>query len=101
MKLTRRIVLAAAAAAMMAGASGAAMADIKFGVAAEPYPPFSSKDASGKWVGWEIDASIDWRILSDVNLQFLYGAFFPNEEIFPDNQDDLRQFVYGGVTYAF
>ena len=29
--------------------------DIKFGVAAEPYPPFTSKDASGKWVGWEID----------------------------------------------
>jgi polar amino acid transport system substrate-binding protein len=35
--------------------AGAAQADIKFGVAAEPYPPFSSKDASGKWVGWEID----------------------------------------------
>jgi polar amino acid transport system substrate-binding protein len=32
-----------------------AMADIKFGVAAEPYPPFTSKDASGKWVGWEVD----------------------------------------------
>lgn len=31
------------------------MADIKFGVAAEPYAPFTSKDASGKWVGWEID----------------------------------------------
>lgn len=28
---------------------------IKFGVAAEPYPPFASKDSSGKWVGWEID----------------------------------------------
>lgn len=28
---------------------------IKFGVAAEPYPPFSSKDTAGKWVGWEID----------------------------------------------
>lgn len=27
----------------------------KFGVAAEPYPPYSSKDASGTWVGWEID----------------------------------------------
>ena len=27
----------------------------KFGVAAEPYPPFSSKDAAGKWVGFEID----------------------------------------------
>jgi len=37
-------------------ALGAQAADvIKFGVAAEPYPPYSSKDASGKWVGWEID----------------------------------------------
>jgi polar amino acid transport system substrate-binding protein len=54
MKLTRRVLFAAAAVAMMA-ASAPAMADIKFGVAAEPYPPFSSKDASGKWVGWEID----------------------------------------------
>src|ERR1700746_3997427 len=38
-------------------AAFAARADdaIKFGVAAEPYPPFSSKDASGKWVGFEID----------------------------------------------
>src|SRR5689334_21359088 len=25
------------------------------GVAAEPYPPFSSKDANGKWVGFEMD----------------------------------------------
>jgi polar amino acid transport system substrate-binding protein len=42
---------------VMALASVAAHADdvIKFGVAAEPYPPFSSKDASGKWVGFEID----------------------------------------------
>jgi len=55
MKLTRRIAFAWAAAAMLAGASSAALADIKFGVAVEPYPPFSSKDASGKWVGWEID----------------------------------------------
>ena len=28
---------------------------VKVGVAAEPYPPFSSPDASGNWVGWEID----------------------------------------------
>jgi polar amino acid transport system substrate-binding protein len=55
MNMSRRFALAAAAAAMMVGASSAAMAEIKFGVAAEPYPPFSSKDTSGKWVGWEID----------------------------------------------
>jgi polar amino acid transport system substrate-binding protein len=28
---------------------------VKIGIAAEPYPPFTSPDASGKWVGWEID----------------------------------------------
>ena len=33
-----------------------AMADpLKIGVAAEPYPPFTSPDAAGKWVGWEVD----------------------------------------------
>lgn len=43
--------------AIVALAGVAARADdaIKFGVAAEPYPPFSSKDSSGKWVGFEID----------------------------------------------
>ncbi|MCA0434082.1 MAG: transporter substrate-binding domain-containing protein [Proteobacteria bacterium] len=54
MKLTKRLLLAAVAATAFATASPA-MADLKFGVAAEPYPPFSSKDASGTWVGWEID----------------------------------------------
>ncbi len=34
----------------------AALADpLKIGVASEPYPPFASPDASGNWVGWEID----------------------------------------------
>jgi polar amino acid transport system substrate-binding protein len=54
MKLSRRFLIAAAA-VVAVGFAAQAKADIKFGVAAEPYPPFSSKDASGKWVGWEID----------------------------------------------
>ena len=33
-----------------------AMAEpLKIGVASEPYPPFTSPDASGNWVGWEVD----------------------------------------------
>lgn len=28
---------------------------IRFGLAAEPYAPFSVKDASGTWTGWEVD----------------------------------------------
>ncbi len=42
---------------MLAVTSFAARAQdtVRFGIAAEPYPPFESKDASGKWVGFEID----------------------------------------------
>lgn len=54
MKISRRFMVAAAALALMAAASPA-MADLKMGVAAEPYAPFTSKDASGVWVGWEVD----------------------------------------------
>jgi polar amino acid transport system substrate-binding protein len=54
MTFNRRLMMAVAALALC-GFAAEAKADLKFGVAAEPYPPFSSKDASGKWVGWEID----------------------------------------------
>jgi polar amino acid transport system substrate-binding protein len=54
MKLSRRFMLAAASVALMAAATPV-MADLKMGVAAEPYAPFTSKDASGVWVGWEVD----------------------------------------------
>jgi len=53
-----KIVLKTFAAALLFGvaAMGVAKADpVKIGVAAEPYPPFTSPDASGKWVGWEIE----------------------------------------------
>ncbi|MBZ9844007.1 transporter substrate-binding domain-containing protein [Mesorhizobium sp. CA5] len=46
----------AAALLGVAAMGGVAKAEqVKIGVAAEPYPPFTSPDASGKWVGWEID----------------------------------------------
>ena len=47
--------------ALMALAIGSApfapafAADVKVGVAAEPYPPFTSPEAGGKWVGWEVE----------------------------------------------
>lgn len=50
----RNIVTAAAVAlGLMAGAAMAA--EVKIGIAAEPYPPFTSPDASGNWQGWEVD----------------------------------------------
>jgi polar amino acid transport system substrate-binding protein len=44
------------AAAIFCASTVMAQADqVKVGIAAEPYPPFSSLDASGKWVGWEVE----------------------------------------------
>jgi polar amino acid transport system substrate-binding protein len=47
----------AAAPAQPATTQEAAVAPgvVKIGVAAEPYPPFSEKDTSGNWVGFEMD----------------------------------------------
>jgi polar amino acid transport system substrate-binding protein len=53
-KLTKRLLLAAAAATMLFSATPA-FADLKFGVDVSPYPPFTSKDPSGVIVGWEAD----------------------------------------------
>lgn len=54
MTFTRRLMMAVAVTALC-GFAAEAKADLKFGVAAEPYAPFTSKDPSGQWVGWEID----------------------------------------------
>ncbi len=35
--------------------TGMASADVKIGIAAEPYPPFAEKAADGSWQGWEIE----------------------------------------------
>ncbi len=39
----------------LAGATLASAQEVKVGFAAEPYPPFTSPDASGNWEGWEVD----------------------------------------------
>lgn len=49
--------LFSAAAVAIAMSATAAVADMKIGVAAEPYPPFAEKGADGKWKGWEIEIS--------------------------------------------
>ena len=48
-------ILALALAATLALGTAALAGPLKIGVASEPYPPFTSPDASGNWVGWEVD----------------------------------------------
>ncbi len=53
----KQLMKTAVAAALLAlsGMDMASAEALKVGIGAEPYPPFTSPDASGKWVGWEID----------------------------------------------
>ena len=53
MKTIIKLLVAAAVAVAMS--TNIASADVKFGVAAEPYPPFAEKGADGMWKGWEIE----------------------------------------------
>ena len=48
-------VLAVATAIAVSGGVAASAEALKVGVAAEPYPPFTAPDASGKWEGWEVE----------------------------------------------
>jgi len=41
--------------AALALTTTAATAEVKIGIAAEPYPPFAEKAADGNWEGWEIE----------------------------------------------
>lgn len=55
----KNILKSTVAAFVMMAAVGVANAEtVKVGIAAEPYPPFASPDASGKWQGWEVDIAL-------------------------------------------
>lgn len=53
MTFKKLVIASLATAVLTAGAASAE--EVKIGIAAEPYPPFASPDASGEWVGWEIE----------------------------------------------
>ncbi|MCA3555509.1 transporter substrate-binding domain-containing protein [Aestuariivirga sp.] len=54
MKMNFRRLLIAAAAALTIGATSA-RADLVFATDTSAYPPFTSKNAAGEWVGWEYE----------------------------------------------
>lgn len=62
---------------------------------------FQTTLGGSNYVGGEIDASIEWRLLSDLDLSIRYGIFMPNSSVFLPGQGGARDFVYMGMTYAF
>ncbi len=62
---------------------------------------FQTVNGGSNYVGSEVDFSIEWRLMSDLDLNIRYGLFLPNTDVFPNNQGGARDFVYAGMTYAF
>jgi polar amino acid transport system substrate-binding protein len=73
----RRLAIATVVTAL----AGAAQADsIKIGVAAEPYPPIASKNASGEWEGFDIDLyrAVCAQMEADCELvEFAFDGLIP------------------------
>jgi polar amino acid transport system substrate-binding protein len=73
--------MTAAAIVLCASTLVAQAEQVKIGIAAEPYPPFSTLDASGKWVGWEveiIDAVCSEAKLDCVITPIAWDAIIPS-----------------------
>ncbi|HYD01210.1 MAG TPA: alginate export family protein, partial [Phycisphaerales bacterium] len=54
---------------------------------------------SDRYLGTEADVYANWRVTSDLALTARYGVFFPGSAI--PEPDDVRHFVYLGVTLSF
>jgi hypothetical protein len=61
--------------------------------------PIDELTSDESYLGWEPDFYLNWQVTSDLTLIFRYGIFFPSSDAFPS--DESRQYIYGGVTYAF
>ena len=62
--------------------------------------PIDETTSTGQqFLGLEPDVYVNWQITSDVTFAVRYGIFFPNASAFPI--DDIRQFFFAGVTFAF
>ena len=60
--------------------------------------PIDEPTEGQHYLGVEPDLFLNWQLTNDVTLAVRYGAFFPGGAI-ADN--DVRQFLFLGVTYAF
>ncbi len=62
-----RLSIATAALVLLMGAGAANAEKVRIGMAPEPYPPFAEIDASGAWMGWEIE--LLWALCEKAQLE--------------------------------
>lgn len=68
---------------------------VNFGVAAEPYPPFSEKGPAGKWVGFEVDLYKEVCAVAKMNCQLLEIAF---DGIIPALQENKIDVIWSSMA---
>jgi hypothetical protein len=61
--------------------------------------PIDEPTGDDRYLGWEPDVYLNWQLTSDLTLALRYGVFFPNDRNIPN--DDVRQFFFAGLTFAF
>jgi hypothetical protein len=74
-------------------------ADLFLFAKADENAPIDEPTTSGRYLGFEPDLFLNWQIRSDVTLALRYGIFFPDGDTVVGNE--VRQFFYGGLTFAF
>jgi hypothetical protein len=60
--------------------------------------PIDEPTTDSRYLGVEPDLFLNWQLTNDLTLAVRYGVFFPGSALVAD---DVRQFVFIGVTYAF
>jgi hypothetical protein len=55
---------------------------------------------NGRYIGWEGDLFMDWRITSDISWTIRYGGFVPGST-YGRGFQDCRNFLFTGITYSF
>ena len=60
-------------------------------------------DDTRRFLGWETDFSLNWRLTSDFAITGRYGFFVPNDGLLgiPTPVSDTRHFLFVGATLSF
>jgi hypothetical protein len=63
--------------------------------------PIDEPTENDRYLGCEPDLYVNWQLTEDITFITRYGVFFPGSAIPSGTSNDIRQFVYAAVTYAF
>jgi hypothetical protein len=72
--------------------------DLNFSAKILEDAPIEEPTSDDRYLGFEPDLLLNWRLTSDLSFTARYGVFFPGAAI---EENDVRQFIYLGLTLSF